>query len=37
MLDNLPPKRFKPEDLNSRFPMLGIDNTEQRRLAKIAS
>jgi len=37
MLDNLPPKRFKLENANNMFPMLGVDNTEQQRLARIAS
>lgn len=36
-LDNMPPRRIKPEDVNSLFPNLGIEHEEQRRLAKIAS
>lgn len=36
-LDNLPPKRIRPEDVNSMFPHLNIEHDEQRRLAKIAS
>lgn len=36
-MDNLPPRRMKPEDMNHLFPNLGIEHDEQRRLAKIAS
>ena len=36
-LDNLPPKRIRPEDIKELFPHLGIEHDEQRRLAKIAS
>lgn len=36
-LDNHPPRRIRPEDVNTLFPNLGIEHDEQRRLAKIAS
>lgn len=36
-LDNMPPRRMKPEDMGQLFPNLGIEHDEQRRLAKIAS
>lgn len=35
-MDNLPPKRIKKADTKDIFPQIGIDNDEQRRLAKIA-
>jgi len=34
--NNMPPKRFKGEDSGKLFQMIGIENSEQRRLAKIA-
>ena len=36
-MDNLPPKRIKPDDVKELFPHLKIEHDEQRRLAKIAS
>ena len=36
-MNNPPPKRFKADDSKTLFPMIGIENSEQRRLAKIAS
>lgn len=36
-LDNVPPKRIRPEDIRGLFPHLGIEQDEQRKLAKIAS
>ena len=35
-MDNLPPRRIKPSDTRDLFPQIGIENDEQRRLAKIA-
>jgi len=35
-MDNLPPRRIKKADTKDLFPQIGIDNDEQRRLAKIA-
>lgn len=35
-LNNLPPKRYKADDSGKLFQMIGIENSEQRRLAKIA-
>ena len=34
--DNPPPKRIKAEDTKDLFPIIGIHNEEQKRLAKIA-
>ena len=36
-IDNHPPKRIRPEDVNGLFPHLSIEHDEQKRLAKIAS
>ena len=36
-IDNLPPKRIKPDDVRDLFPHLRIEHDEQKRLAKIAS
>jgi len=35
--NNPPPRRIREGDTNSLFPLLGIENDEQRRLAKIAN
>ena len=35
-LNNLPPKRIKPSDATQLFPTIGVENEQQRRLAKIA-
>lgn len=35
-LNNLPPKRYKADESGKLFQMIGIENSEQRRLAKIA-
>ena len=36
-MDNPPPKRIRPEDVQGMFPHLSIEQEEQKRLAKIAS
>ena len=36
-INNPPPRRIGAGDVNNIFPMLGIENDEQRRLAKIAT
>lgn len=36
MLDNHPPKRFGPQNSQSLYPMIGVQNEEQKRLASIA-
>lgn len=36
VLDNHPPKRFGPASGQGLYPMIGIENEEQRRLAVIA-
>ena len=35
-LDNMPPRRIKPQDVKGLFPNLSIEHDEQKRLAKIA-
>lgn len=35
--NNPPPRRIRAEDTRDLFPMIGIENDEQRRLAKIAN
>ena len=35
-MDNMPPKRIKASDTKDLFPQIGIENSEQIRLAKIA-
>lgn len=35
--NNPPPRRIREGDANGLFPLLGIENDEQRRLAKIAN
>jgi len=35
-LNNLPPKRITQADVNSIFPQIGVENEEQRKLARIA-
>ncbi len=32
----MPPKRIKQGDLTDMFPKIGIENEEQRRLARLA-
>lgn len=32
----MPPKRIKQGDLTEMFPTIGIENEEQRRLARLA-
>jgi len=36
-MNNPPPKRIKQEDTKDLFPIIGIENDEQRRLVKIAN
>ncbi len=36
-MDNMPPRRIRPDDVKNMFPHLSIEHDEQKRLAKIAS